>query len=48
MGINWLTQPGVGGLIVIAVLALCLGFYGSLIFWIARAPKGDSGRGDKQ
>jgi len=48
MDINWLTQPGAGGLVVITVLMLCLGFYGSLILWIARAPKDDSGRGEER
>ncbi|RME85390.1 MAG: hypothetical protein D6775_02940 [Caldilineae bacterium] len=32
-----LTEPGLGGLIVLAALVLCLSFYGSLILWIARA-----------
>ncbi len=32
-----LTEPGLGGLIVLTVLVLCVSFYGSLILWIARA-----------
>lgn len=32
-----LTSPGMGGLIVLAVLAGCLAFYGGLVAWIARA-----------
>ena len=32
-----LTEPGLGGLIVLTALVLCVSFYGSLILWIARA-----------
>lgn len=37
MLVRFLTEPGVGGLIVMVVLVLCLSFYGSLVLWIARA-----------
>jgi|GEM_PF-5655822 len=33
----FLTQPGMGGLVVLVVLTTCLAFYGGLVAWIARA-----------
>ncbi len=37
-----LTTPGIGGLLVIAVLVASLTFYGSLVVSIARASKPDN------
>ncbi len=37
MLVRILTEPGFGGLIVLAVLVISLTFYGGLVLWVASA-----------